>query len=93
MAMDLAMDLAMDQPHSRYPKVDLDRRQLHRVSTEAFYWRALHPADPRVQCRVCRYPMDPAGRTVEHPDTHMSCTNYPANAPMETPLSTEGGAR
>lgn len=61
-----------------------------RVPTEGFFWRALHWGDPRETCTRCWLPMDPAARTVEHPNLHPSCVRYPVDAPMETPLGAEG---
>lgn len=38
-------------------------------------------------CRACGLPIDPAARTVEHPDVHPTCATYPEDAPMDTPLA------
>lgn len=64
----------------------LDPRHGGTTSTEGFFWRALHPNDPRTDCVVCSLPIDPAAATVEHPDKHPSCDTYFEDAPMETPL-------
>lgn len=75
----------MSDAHGRYPRVSLNWRRLH-WSQDAFMWRAVHPDDPRVQCWWCGYPIDPAARTIEHPDRHPACASYHPDAPMETPL-------
>lgn len=78
-----------------YGDITIDRRKLYpnqggSTTMAAFFWRALHPDDPRTQCSLCSLPVDPAARTVEHPDRHPSCATYWEDAPMETPLGPEG---
>lgn len=71
---------------TNHPRVTVNPRRL-RYERLAFFFRALHPDDPRIDCWWCGYPIDEAARTVEHPDRHPACARYRPDAPMETPLT------